>query len=198
MARQFYLADTHFSHANIIKFDHRPFNDVGEMEEIMVMNWNAVVRPEDTVYIIGDFCWGTAAEWLRILKRLKGHKVLIKGNHDLKKMTAELKNQFLDIKDYMEIKDNGRDVILSHYPLVFYKHSSDPNVFMLCGHVHKTKENEWLEKWCTELRLKDMEGDVSHYSNKGQIINVGVMMSWIQYCPRTLDEILRHHPVGKK
>ena len=52
----FYIADCHFGHTAVLRFDHRPFDCVEEMEEIMVMNWNAVVRPGDTVYILGDFC----------------------------------------------------------------------------------------------------------------------------------------------
>lgn len=61
-----YIADTHFGHSNIIRFDHRPFSDVYQMEEAMVMSWNAAVRKGDHVYILGDFCWGKSDEWLRM------------------------------------------------------------------------------------------------------------------------------------
>lgn len=44
------------------------------------MLWNATVRKNDTVYILGDFCWGKADEWLRIIRQLNGTKVLIEGN----------------------------------------------------------------------------------------------------------------------
>lgn len=118
----YYIADCHFGHSNIINFDHRPFSDIFQMEEVMVMLWNAAVRPSDTVYILGDFIWGKADEWLRIVKQLNGQKVLIEGNHDLGNYPKELKRQFADITPYKEIADhdkNGvvRKVILSHYPL---------------------------------------------------------------------------------
>ena len=58
----YYIADTHFGHKNVIRFDQRPFFDVEEMEESITMLWNAVVRKNDTVYILGDFCWGKAEE----------------------------------------------------------------------------------------------------------------------------------------
>ena len=57
------------------------------MEDRMVKNWNSVVSKNDTVYILGDFCWSKDdEEWIRILDRLTGNKVLIKGNHDKKNM----------------------------------------------------------------------------------------------------------------
>ena len=46
----FFTSDTHFHHANIIRFCNRPFRDVEEMDEILIRNWNEVVGPEDTVF----------------------------------------------------------------------------------------------------------------------------------------------------
>ena len=62
MGRNLYIADTHFGHKNIIRFDSRPFATVDEMEEEMVKRWNIAVEPSDTVYILGDFCWGKEDE----------------------------------------------------------------------------------------------------------------------------------------
>ena len=198
----FYIADCHFGHENILRFDNRPFADLEQMEEVMVMNWNASVRKNDTVYILGDFCWRKADEWLRLVKQLNGQKVLIEGNHDLGQYPAALKNQFADITPFKEIVDNGRDnssrkVLLSHYPMPFYKHSNNQKYFMLCGHVHNTAENEYLEKLIKELR-KDTGG---FFQPCGQIYNVGCMLPWMQYCPRTLDEIIKrwdeHHQASR-
>lgn len=181
----FYIADTHFGHANVLRFDGRPFESVAHMEEELVRRWNSVVKKQDTVYVLGDFCWSKEPEWLRILERLKGHIVLIRGNHDLKKMSAELKNQFADIKDYKEVHDNGRTVIMSHYPHLLYRAAYREDVYMLCGHVHTTRENELLEKWRSEMRTDHKDG-----LNRGQIINVGCMMPYMDYTPRTLDELV--------
>lgn len=185
----YYIADLHFGHSAILRFDNRPFGSVEEMEEIMHMYWNATVRPGDTVYIIGDFCWNKADEWLRIIRKLRGQKVLIKGNHDLGHYPPELRKQFADICDYKEIEDNGRKVIMSHYPMLLYKNSNNPKYFMLCGHVHKTAENAYLERWIAELKRDAARG--ADFANLGQIYNVGAMMPWMNYCPRTLDEIIR-------
>lgn len=196
----FYIADTHFSHKSILRLDHRPFADVEQMEQTMLMLWNAAVRKGDTVYILGDFCWNKPDEWIRILKQLNGQKVLIEGNHDLSQYPSELRGQFVDIAPYKEIVDNGRDgslgrkVILSHYPIPFYKRCNNPKYYMLCGHVHKTAENECLEKLIKELKETSLNGlEGSTYQHCAQIYNVGCMMPWMEYTPRTLDEIVERH-----
>lgn len=192
----YYIADTHFGHSNIIRFDHRPFCDLYQMEETMIMLWNAAVRPRDTVYILGDFHWGKADEWIQLLKKLNGQKVLIEGNHDLGAYPEELKKRFADITPFKEIVDVGRDnqarkVLLSHYPQLFYKYAANEKFYMLCGHVHNTAENALLEKWTAELRRDHRTGGGTHAANCGQIFNVGCMMEWMQYTPRTLDEIIK-------
>lgn len=191
----YYIADCHFGHKNILLFDNRPFGDLAQMEEVMTMLWNATVRKGDTVYILGDFCWGKADEWLRIVRQLNGTKVLITGNHDLSSYPAELKNQFADITPFKEIVDNGKDnsgrkVLLSHYPMPFYKRANNEKYFMLCGHVHNTAENAILERLIQELRNNNHIFSRAHAANCGQIYNVGCMMPWMEYTPRTLDEII--------
>ena len=91
------------------------------MEEVLVNNWNNVVTNEDHVYHLGDFCWGKTDEWIRILKRLNGNIHIIKGNHDLKEYSPQLKKLLAEVTDYKELEDNGRKVILCHYPILFYK-----------------------------------------------------------------------------
>ena len=54
----FYISDTHFSHANCLAFDNRPFKTVEEMDAEMIRRWNAVVNNVDLVYILGDLHWG--------------------------------------------------------------------------------------------------------------------------------------------
>ena len=69
-----YTSDLHFGHSNVIRFDHRPFADRDEMDHVLIELWNGRVQPDDTVYIVGDFCYRSdhAPEWY--LRQLKGHK----------------------------------------------------------------------------------------------------------------------------
>lgn len=182
----YYIADTHFGHANIIAFDERPFSGVSDMEETIVRNWNSTVGRGDTVYILGDFCWNKEDEWLRLLGLLNGQKVLVLGNHDLRNMSKTLKSKFAKICDYEEVTDCGKHIIMSHYPILFYKGSYNPNIYMLHGHVHSlTKESQILREYVKNLR----DRYVGVPDNYGNIINVGCMMDYMDYTPRTIDYI---------
>ena len=67
----YYTSDLHFGHRNVLKFDNRPFANVDEMDLVLIENWNNRVQPDDTVYILGDFCYKSdrAAKWY--LQQLK-------------------------------------------------------------------------------------------------------------------------------
>lgn len=190
----YFIADNHWHHKNIIRFDERPFSSVEEMNKEMIKRWNSVVTSNDTVYILGDFCMSKdERDWIHILSELKGHKVLIKGNHDLRQMSPELRKHFVKICDYLEMKENGNTIIMSHYPIMAYKKSYSHNVYMLHGHTHETKEQEWIEKWTEELRAyHGMDSDNAHADNLGQIINVGCMRDYMDYTPRTLDYLINN------
>ena len=104
MSQNFYISDLHqqFGHANILRFDNRPFSNVQDMERTIIKNWNERVTKDDTVYILGDFCWGLEDEWIRILDQLNGMKVLIRGNHDLKNPSANLKRDSVKLQTGMK------------------------------------------------------------------------------------------------
>lgn len=177
----FYIADTHFGHKNILHYDNRPFFTTVEMEEEMVRNWNHEVPKLGSVYILGDFCWGDEAEWLRILDRLNGKKILIRGNHDPERLSAELRQRFVEIADYKEIDDNGRKVVLCHYPIPCFKNQFK-GWYHLYGHVHVSFEANMMEH--DKLLIRDI------YEKQCKMYNVGCMMPYMNYTPRTLDEII--------
>ena len=182
----YYISDLHFFHSNILKFDNRPFDNLEEMHTTIINNWNNRITNKDTVFVLGDFCWGKEEEWISILNQLNGKKVLIRGNHDLKNMSSSLKKHFCDIKDYKEITDEGRRVIMSHYPIIMYKGAYNKDIYMLYGHIHNTRENSFIRKWRKELQ----ETYKNSGDNRGQLYNVGCMMPYIDYTPRTLSEII--------
>lgn len=181
----YYTSDLHLGHANVIRFDGRPFRDVEEMERKIIENWNSVVKNEDTVYILGDFCWSTDDEWDRILSLLNGQKVLIRGNHDLKNMTQKVRRHFQDVKDYKEISDNGRRVIMCHYPMPFYRADYNENVYHLYGHLHITVEETYMQEIKKYIKERDIRGNSS---DKCQFYNC--WLGFYDYKPVTLDQII--------
>lgn len=178
----YYISDLHIHHKNVIRFDNRPFADTDLMNAVLVNSWNERVTEDDHVYVLGDAFWKNEEESLKILKELKGHLHLVRGNHDAVK--GRLRFQWESIEDYMEVNDNGRFVILSHYPIPFYRNQHYGAV-MLYGHVHNTREWELVEKW---------QKEVWNVGIPSRLINVGCMTPYMKYTPRTLDEILEANP----
>ena len=79
----FFTSDLHFGHDNIIRFDHRPFDSVEEMDQAIIERWNKkVTNNNDLVYILGDVSWYDDVKTASIVRQLRGKKVLILGNHD--------------------------------------------------------------------------------------------------------------------
>ena len=132
----FFTSDTHFNHANIIKFCQRPFKDVDEMNETLMMNWNKVVGPDDTVFHLGDFCLGSSIEWTKLLDRLNGKIYLVLGNHDLKNMRQGFINRFEHVAMAMCIQIGKNRIHLSHYPYLCFEGGYHNDIWQLFGHVH--------------------------------------------------------------
>ena len=83
MSRTFFTADHHWGHEGIIAQCDRPFSSVADMDEAMIGNWNAIVRPNDDVWYVGDFAHECEPKRMRwIFDQLHGRKHLIIGNHD--------------------------------------------------------------------------------------------------------------------
>ena len=175
----FYISDTHFGHANIMHYDNRPFTSVDEMDNKLIENWNKVVGKDDHVYICGDFCWDKEPRWIELLEKLNGQKTLIKGNHDITPQKS--RRLFADVKEYKEIDDNGRKVVLSHYPIPCFKNHFY-GWYHLYGHVHISFEYNMMEHDRYEMETL--------YTKPCEMYNVGCMLPYMNYTPRTLDEII--------
>ncbi len=199
----FLTSDLHFSHERVIEYSRRPFKDVNHMNESIIANWNAVVAPDDLVYIIGDFSlsWDPVEN---ITRRLNGRKILVPGNHDRPHRTHKGKTvkklnewcqKYVDqgfelVEEQMEVEFHGERFLLCHLPYEDFEdtHRNDPTKYryeterpidfglpQLCGHRH--------EKWLVKM------------SPSGQpMINVGIdapEAPWTgQYRPATLEEVM--------
>jgi len=171
-----FTSDLHFKHANIIKYCNRPFNTVEEMDLELINNWNSVVKPDDHVYQLGDFCFGKIDQIINISRRLNGVQHWIIGNHD-----KEIENNIqlcldkipkLDSIDYYkQINLNGQKIILCHTAFAVWV-GSHKGYYNLYGHSHSTFE--------PHKRGKQMDVGVD---NAFKILG--------QYRPFSFDEIRR-------
>ncbi len=132
MNRTFIIADTHFGHKKIIDFeaDYRPFATIEEHDAELIRRWNAVVKPKDTVWHLGDVLFGQEA--FNILPLLNGIKKLVMGNHD-RYPCARYLEYFRQIVGAAEL----RNCILTHipvHPAQFERYRAN-----IHGHLHHTK-----------------------------------------------------------
>ncbi len=133
------IADTHFNHENIIKYCNRPFKNSQEMNQYIISKWNSVVKPEDTVIHLGDVGFGTTEEMKLLIGTLNGKKILIRGNHDLRRGINGWKEVgFSEVyKDKIEINN----LVLTHYPIELPEERI--NIF---GHIHDKPLDEKYNK----------------------------------------------------
>ncbi len=194
---RYYISDLHFGHEALnTQMDHRGFESAAAMDEYMIRQWNSRVRKNDEVVILGDFAiYKKAAEVEPILRRLNGRKGLIQGNHDhyLKDKSFD-RSLFWFIEPTEEFRDDGRKVVMSHYPTFCYKgqylrdKDDKPKVYMLYGHVHNSFDEYLVDRFVKETRdyARPTREPGAYQNIPCQMINCFCMFS--DYVPLTLDE----------
>ncbi len=172
-----FTADTHFGHANIIKYCDRPFDSVESMRTELVRRWNDVVAPGDRVMVLGDFALGRIDEQLGVLAELNGTKDLIVGNHDRPfdpdpRRRAESTTGYLAAGFHSVVQGTigftlaGQyPVLVGHFPYAGDSHGPDRYVDqrpydsglpIVHGHVHTT--------WRLRGRQLNVGVDVNDYT----------------------------------
>jgi calcineurin-like phosphoesterase family protein len=131
-----FTADTHFDHANVIEYSHRPFTNVNEMNEILIKNWNERIKPGDLVYHLGDFAFCKEEEAVKFASRLNGQKYLVLGNHDKRLRKDDyFKEQWIWTKDLADITVGDQRIVLCHYAMHVWN-QSHRGAWQLHGHSH--------------------------------------------------------------
>jgi calcineurin-like phosphoesterase family protein len=179
----YFISDLHLGHANSIKLCGRPFVNVEEMDETIIKNWNDRVKKGDTVYIVGDLIW-QSCDPTPYLERLKGHKILIIGNHDEKWLKKyDCANYFDLIAPYLETRIDNHPITLCHYPMVEWKASRKLGSvkklgFHIYGHIHNSYKPLYRELFLCP-----------HAYNASADIN--------NFTPVTFDELAKNNEVHK-
>lgn len=137
-----FSADPHLDHEKIIYLSKRPFHKVCEMNEAIIDAYNDLVQPNDTFYILGDFCWGNMDRIVHWRQQIKCKNIIFFiGNHDkpiidaYDKQLPILKKLFREVHWQRTKMINGQPIALSHYPMLEWDrffHGS----WNLFGHVH--------------------------------------------------------------
>ena len=139
---KWFISDTHFFHANILKFVDdagkriRPFDSLEEMHEYMIEKWNRVVKDNDYVYHLGDVTFQYHGLFNNLMHRLKGKKRLIVGNHD-KIWNPALINNFEKVDLWKGFSEYNFTAV--HIPLMLQ--SLRDGAYCVHGHVHQRSLN---------------------------------------------------------
>ena len=180
----FFTADMHFGHENMISFvDYngqkiRPFNTCQECDELMIENWNSMVRSQDKIYVLGDVCFNKNLGD-KIMPRLNGKKCLIRGNHDNFKLSWYAL-WFYDVRGC----HNLENYLLTHIPI--HLDSKARFKMNIHGHLHRNivykNENEikipdvWYRNVCMDYNnykpvpFEQIQHEFSVYKQQGKII----------------------------
>ncbi len=162
-----YIGDMHLGHRNCLHLDNRPFSSVQEMNSVLIELWNGRVQKDDDVYVLGDFCYRSEEDPVTYLRKLKGKKHLIVGNHDVHLLkNTQAMSYFETVEKQMVIKDRDEtsevQVFLSHYPTADY-----PNMYHgayhVYAHIHANK-NDTYEFMKTRPRALNAGCMINHYT----------------------------------
>ena len=172
MADIFVTSDTHLNHANILGFKDKNgklfrgdlFKDVDHMNNVIIDNWNSVVKPEDKIYHLGDVYMGNQQKADELLSRLNGKKRLIVGNHDTIYGKGNVLHKHFQ-KIYMWRLFKEFNMVLTHVPI--HRDSFRKVEYNTHGHIHE----------------KDSYGK--------EYINVSVEKT--DYTPVEITEVIKRH-----
>lgn len=136
---RWFSSDLHLSHENIITYCKRPFANVREMDESLIVFHNELVKPEDHWTCLGDVTMKRGGkqekEWfIRTVKRFNGHKRLFLGNHDHFPIQTYIDAGFEKI--YATWRDDD-GLLYSHIPI--HPKSFSSARANIHGHIHEAK-----------------------------------------------------------
>jgi calcineurin-like phosphoesterase family protein len=156
------IADLHLGHANIIRYCSRPFlfSDPGEMDRVLIANWNASVTPGTRICHIGDLCYGrTARPEQEYRKQLNGEVTFITGNHDApgpgacsSTMIEHAGTRFCLVHDPADapaafdgwvIHGHHHNNDLRHYPFIDFEHRRINVSAEVAGYVPVSLQKTW-------------------------------------------------------
>ncbi len=171
------LSDDHYYHDKIIKYENRPYKNSEEMNEDMIRLNNKTVTDEDVVLRLGDFSFGGRTYIEPLMKRLKGKKYLLMGNHDKKRtVTFWKKMGFIKVFKSPIYLDK---YILSHNP-VSAEEIRRTKKINFHGHIHnnvhydlflkESEINEHYVNFCVEI-INYTPFEIKDEKLKNQILN---------------------------
>lgn len=175
-------SDLHFNHDKPFVWEPRGFQSVEEMNKAIIKNFNKVVDPNDTVYILGDCMLGQDhSNGINLLYQLNGIKYIAYGNHDTDTRIDRYINSklFMDVTLGYRLKYKGITFILSHYPQLVANQGKEQPIWSIHGHTHsKDKFSDVYHAYnvnldahdCTPVSLDQIIEDIKEFKRESKNI----------------------------
>ena len=181
-----FTADTHFGHANVLRFTdrHERWDTIEQMDAGLVASINSCVAPGDDLYVLGDFSFKLAAEQARAIReRIRCKNVhLVPGNHDKDWSQPAVAGAFIVEPPICVLKVNGQKLVMSHYPMADWQGMSHGS-WHLHGHIH-SQGSSYNE---ANLRQGLLRYDVGVDANGYAPVSLAELSSWfdgVEYANR--------------
>lgn len=181
-----FASDYHFHHANVIRFDGRPYVDVEDMNEDLISNWNSVIGPKDTVIYMGDFSFDkTGVRTKEVAKDLNGKIHFVLGNHDDDREIKKI-GRFETVSDYInltvpDIDAHGgkQSIMIFHYPILEWDKAHHGS-FHLHGHTHQSlvpKNPDYYKYKVLDMGCNGWDYRPVHYNEIKEIMKTKQVLS---------------------
>lgn len=187
------VSDTHFFHRNIIEYCDRPYDNIEIMNEDIVNKWNSIVKEDDIVFHLGDVGFGLVEQLQPIVHRLNGHKILLRGNHDMNRGTISWTNigfEFVYKKGIISLQDFN-ELIMEMYGQKFVNFSDWEDNEILFSHSPKQCDDSALN---IHGHMHNVPLDPNTYNLMNHICT---SIEMIDYKPISLDEVLSRAEMKK-
>ena len=140
-----FTADLHLGHKKILN-TRTKFKNIQEHDEYLLERWNAKVKDQDEVYILGDLSFRASQHISSYLCRVRGRKRLIVGNHDQDWMEGEELSLYFETVNHLKTLElENRQITLCHYPMLEWAGSRSDKTGASClihGHIHAITDSE--------------------------------------------------------
>jgi len=159
----YFTSDSHFRHNQKFIFESRGYKDRYEHDDALIAKINEVVRPEDTLIHLGDFCLNiTPPEFNEILARINCQNIAyIWGNHNscirrsYEDAVATEYGKDIEVYPYAigkltylgyykELIVNGHMIVIHHYPHQIFN-QMQKGAWQLSGHSHYSNPTTQLD-----------------------------------------------------
>ena len=132
------MSDLHLGHANILRYEGRPFKDVQSMDGYLWQQWEDIASEISisTVVVVGDTAMNSALNdgMFSKINSMPCDQYLVVGNHDLTGL-GEVRVNGFDVVSSGMLSQGDPPLVWTHYPL-----SPVPEGMVnLHGHIHSNQ-----------------------------------------------------------